>query len=61
MVAKCNVFVYKLNKVQFFSLKQNFSSGRQAFAKSQHCFFRSEENVYLIKFQHLGCMGASVL
>ena len=47
----------KLNKAQFFPWTEFFSSGRQAFARSHHGFLRSEEDVNLNKFQHLGCMG----
>ena len=57
----CIVSKYKLNNVHFFSLEQKiFSSGRQAFARSQHGFIRYEESAGLTKFQYLGCMGVSV-
>ena len=46
---KYDDIVYKLNKVQFFSVREHFSGGRQVFARSQHGFLRSEESLNLYK------------
>ena len=57
----CFVSMYKLNNVKFFLQEQTiFSSTRQVFVRSQYGFLRSEENVNLSNFQHLGCMDGSV-
>ena len=47
-------------KFKFFTRAEHFPNRSQAFARSQHGFLRSEQNVNLNNFQHLGCMGVSV-